>query len=166
MFAHFSNVRSHHCSSNVTSVTWKPIQTEVDNTSQEFKENQASMEAIVDDLKQKIAKIAEGGGEKARNLHKSRNKLLARERVEQLIDPGTAFLELSQLAGYQSYGKEDVPAGGIITGVGSVAGRICVIVAHDATVKGGTYYPITVKKHLRAQDIARYNYISFLNENV
>lgn len=114
------------------------------------------MGELVTDLRAKIAKIAEGGGEKARKLHKSRGKLLARERIDGLIDPGTAFLELSQFAGYESYGKEEVPAGGIVTGLGTVSGRLCIIVANDATVKGGTYYPITVKKHLRAQQIARF----------
>ncbi|VDK66104.1 unnamed protein product [Cylicostephanus goldi] len=121
----------------------------------EYQQNYSQMKEVVDDLREKIKKITEGGGEKARALHKSRGKMLARERINALLDPGTSFLELSQLAGYQSYGKEEVPAGGIITGIGAVAGRVCIIVANDATVKGGTYYPITVKKHLRAQEIAR-----------
>lgn len=115
------------------------------------------MTSIVADLEKKISRICEGGGEKAKALHKKRGKLLARERVDQLLDKGSAFLEFSQLAAYDCYGAEEVPAGGIITGIGSIAGRLCVVVANDATVKGGTYYPITVKKHLRAQQIAAEN---------
>uniref|UniRef100_A0A8R1DGR6 methylcrotonoyl-CoA carboxylase n=3 Tax=Caenorhabditis japonica TaxID=281687 RepID=A0A8R1DGR6_CAEJA len=115
------------------------------------------MEAIVNDLKAKIAKIEQAGGEKAVKLHRSRGKMLARERIDALVDSGSPFLELSQLAGYKMYGAEEVPSGGILTGIGIVSGRVCVIVANDATVKGGTYYPITVKKHLRAQEIAREN---------
>uniref|UniRef100_A0A8C5KIK4 Methylcrotonoyl-CoA carboxylase beta chain, mitochondrial n=1 Tax=Jaculus jaculus TaxID=51337 RepID=A0A8C5KIK4_JACJA len=101
--------------------------------------------------------LAQGGSEKARTLHISRGKLLPRERIDNLIDPGSPFLELSQFAGYQLYGKEEVPAGGIITGIGRVSGVECMIVANDATVKGGSYYPITVKKHVRAQEIALQN---------
>ncbi|XP_019466259.1 methylcrotonoyl-CoA carboxylase beta chain, mitochondrial-like [Meleagris gallopavo] len=100
-----------------------------------------------------------GGGEKARKLHTSRGKLLPRERIDRLIDPGSPFLEFSQFAGYQLYGNEEVPAGGIITGIGRISGVECLIVANDATVKGGTYYPITVKKHLRAQEIAMQNHL-------
>uniref|UniRef100_A0A8C9G5N0 methylcrotonoyl-CoA carboxylase n=1 Tax=Pavo cristatus TaxID=9049 RepID=A0A8C9G5N0_PAVCR len=99
------------------------------------------------------------GGEKARKLHTSRGKLLPRERIDRLIDPGSPFLEFSQFAGYQLYGNEEVPAGGIITGIGRISGVECLIVANDATVKGGTYYPITVKKHLRAQEIAMQNHL-------
>ncbi|XP_023608182.1 methylcrotonoyl-CoA carboxylase beta chain, mitochondrial [Myotis lucifugus] len=98
-----------------------------------------------------------GGSEKAKERHTSRGKLLARERVDGLLDPGSPFLELSQFAGYQLYDNEEVPAGGIITGIGRVSGVECMIVANDATVKGGTYYPVTVKKHLRAQEIALQN---------
>uniref|UniRef100_A0A674PQI4 Methylcrotonoyl-CoA carboxylase beta chain, mitochondrial n=1 Tax=Takifugu rubripes TaxID=31033 RepID=A0A674PQI4_TAKRU len=100
-----------------------------------------------------------GGGEKARRLHTSRGKLLPRERVDRLLDPGTPFLEFSQFAAHELYGKEEVPAGGILTGIGRVSGVECVVVANDATVKGGTYYPITVKKHLRAQEIAQQNHL-------
>ncbi|KAK6744789.1 hypothetical protein RB195_011483 [Necator americanus] len=149
-------VRSHHCFGGVAQ-QWSPIETSVDSSSQEYQQNYSQMQDVVNDLREKVAKITEGGGKKARDLHKSRGKMLARERINALIDPGTSFLELSQLAGYQSYGNEEVPAGGIITGIGTVAGRLCIIVANDATVKGGTYYPITVKKHLRAQEIAREN---------
>uniref|UniRef100_A0A0K0CYT6 Probable methylcrotonoyl-CoA carboxylase beta chain, mitochondrial n=1 Tax=Angiostrongylus cantonensis TaxID=6313 RepID=A0A0K0CYT6_ANGCA len=149
-------VRSHHCFGNSVQ-QWAPIETSVDTTSEVYQHNYSQMQDVVNDLHQKVAKIMEGGGEKARALHKSRGKMLARERINALVDPATSFLEFSQLAGFQSYGNEEVPAGGIITGIGSVAGRVCVIVANDATVKAGTYYPITVKKHLRAQDIAREN---------
>ena len=100
--------------------------------------------------------VAGGGGEASRDRHTARGKMLARERVDLLIDPGTAFLELSPLAAYGLYGG-DVHSASIVTGVGRVSGRECVIVANDATIKGGTYYPMTVKKHLRAQDIARQN---------
>ncbi|CAJ0943186.1 unnamed protein product, partial [Mesorhabditis belari] len=150
-------VRNHHCNAAVAaSQLWAPLNSEIDVASDAFVQNKSSMEEIVSDLRNKIAKISIGGDEKARSLHRKRNKLMARERIETLIDPGTAFLELSQLAGYEMYG-DDVPAAGIVTGIGSVAGKTCMIVANDATVKGGTYYPMTVKKHLRAQDIAREN---------
>ena len=102
-------------------------------------------------------KIRQGGPPKARERHIARKKMLPRDRVTALIDPGTSFLELSPLAGHELYEGEDVPAGGIITGVGVVEGVTCMIVANDSTVKGGTYYPITVKKHLRAQAIAEEN---------
>lgn len=102
-------------------------------------------------------KIQRGGSDKAREKHLARKKMLPRDRVTALIDPGTTFLELSPMAGYELYPEADVPAAGIITGVGVVEGVTCVIVANDSTVKGGTYYPITVKKHLRAQTIAQEN---------
>jgi len=124
--------------------------------SDEFKANAIAMQVLVDDLRAKAAKIAEGGPEHAREKHLSRGKLLPRERVAGLLDPGTPFLEFSQLAAYDMY-DADIPAAGIITGIGRVAGIECVIVCNDATVKGGTYYPLTVKKHLRAQEIAREN---------
>src|SRR5690242_9863171 len=114
------------------------------------------MAALVADLRDTIAAIEQGGGEAARARHASRGKLLPRERVRALIDPASPFLELSQLAAYGMY-DDNIAAAGIITGVGRVSGRECVIVCNDATVKGGTYYPLTVKKHLRAQEIARQN---------
>ncbi|KNC81376.1 methylcrotonoyl-CoA carboxylase beta chain, mitochondrial [Sphaeroforma arctica JP610] len=114
------------------------------------------MKAVVDELYERIATVREGGGAKSRERHESRGKMLPRDRVNGLLDPNTSFLELGQLAGWNMYG-EDVPAGGIITGIGRVSGTECMIVANDATVKGGTYYPITVKKHLRAQEIAMEN---------
>uniref|UniRef100_A0A8C3ERT6 methylcrotonoyl-CoA carboxylase n=1 Tax=Corvus moneduloides TaxID=1196302 RepID=A0A8C3ERT6_CORMO len=127
-----------------------------------YQENYERMKALVTELQEQAEKIRLGGGEKARKLHTSRGKLLPRERIDKLIDPGSPFLEFSQFAGYQLYGNEEVPAGGIITGIGRVSGVECLIVANDATVKGGTYYPITVKKHLRAQEIAMQNHLPCL----
>jgi 3-methylcrotonyl-CoA carboxylase beta subunit len=121
-----------------------------------FEANTIFMRGLVADLRSKVADITRGGGEKARERHLSRGKLLPRDRIDALLDPGTPFLELSQLAAHGVY-DEPIPAAGILTGVGRVAGRECVVVANDATVKGGTYYPLTVKKHLRAQEIAREN---------
>jgi len=121
-----------------------------------FQASYAAMRALTDDLRSKVARIKQGGGPQANERHLSRGKLLPRDRVRALLDPGTPFLELSQLAAWNLY-EGQVPAAGIITGIGRVAGRECVIIANDATVKGGTYYPMTVKKHLRAQDIAREN---------
>ncbi|XP_055968471.1 methylcrotonoyl-CoA carboxylase beta chain, mitochondrial [Sorex fumeus] len=131
--------------------------TQQDSGSAIYQENYEQMRALVDQLHERAQNIKLGGGEKARTLHVSRGKLLPRDRVDTLIDPGSPFLELSQFAGYQLYGKEEVPAGGIITGIGRVSGVECMIVANDATVKGGSYYPVTVKKHLRAQEIAMQN---------
>jgi 3-methylcrotonyl-CoA carboxylase beta subunit len=128
----------------------------IDTNSPEYHENKNRMERLVLDLQNVVNKIKLGGDEGARRKHIQRNKLLPRDRIDRLIDPGSAFLEFSQLAGYNLY-DEEVPAGGIITGIGRVQGHECVIVANDATVKGGTYYPITVKKHLRAQEIAMEN---------
>src|SRR5713101_8392829 len=130
------------------------LKTALDTRSEAFRANAQAMRAVVDDLAARVAEIRKGGGEAARERHLSRGKLLPRDRVRTLLDPGAPFLELSQLAAFGMYG-EDIPAAGIITGIGPVMGRECVIVANDATVKGGTYYPITVKKHLRAQEIAR-----------
>lgn len=128
----------------------------INTNSQEFKANEASMNTLVKELSQKIERISLGGDEKARQRHLQHGKLLPRERLQQLIDPGSPFIELSQLAAYQVYADE-IPAAGIITGIGHVAGCECVIIVNDATVKGGTYYPLTVKKHLRAQEIALNN---------
>jgi len=132
------------------------LATALDPRSAAFHANAEAMGALVSDLKAKLAQISEGGEPAARERHVARGKLLPRERIRLLLDPGAPFLELSPLAGFGLYGDE-VPAGGIITGIGPVMGRECVIVVNDATVKGGTYYPITVKKHLRAQEIAREN---------
>src|SRR6478672_7553328 len=121
-----------------------------------FDLNSQTMRTMATDLRKLLTKLQEGGGEKARDRHKGHGKLLPRDRIELLLDPGSHFLELSQLAGYEMY-EDAIPAGGIITGIGRVMGTDCMIVANDATVKGGTYYPITVKKHLRAQKIALQN---------
>jgi len=130
--------------------------TNVDPRSEGFRANAAAMQALVDDLRAKTAQIAVGGSESARQKHVARGKLLVRDRVAALIDPGSPFLELSPLAAYGMYG-DNIAAAGIVTGIGRVMGRECVVVANDATVKGGTYYPITLKKHLRAQEIALEN---------
>ena len=132
------------------------LKSDIDVNGAAFKENAESVAALMDDLGDKLATIKMGGGEEARAKHEARGKLPARERVRNLIDPGAPFLEFSQFAGYELY-DDSVPAGGIITGIGPIEGTECVIVANDATVKGGTYYPITVKKHLRAQEIAQEN---------
>ncbi|ELK11420.1 Methylcrotonoyl-CoA carboxylase beta chain, mitochondrial [Pteropus alecto] len=131
--------------------------TQPDSGSAIYKENYEQMKALVNQLYERAQNIKLGGSKKARERHISRGKLLARERVDVLMDPGSPFLELSQFAGYQLYDNEEVPAGGIITGIGRVSGIECMIIANDATVKGGTYYPVTVKKHLRAQEIALQN---------
>ncbi|KAF7549901.1 hypothetical protein G7046_g8192 [Stylonectria norvegica] len=133
------------------------LQTNVDPTSEEFKENEAQMSEVMTRIQDLARKIQLGGSDKARQKHLARKKMLPRDRVTALIDPGTTFLELSPMAGYELYPEAEVPAAGIITGVGVVEGVTCVIVANDSTVKGGTYYPITVKKHLRAQAVAQEN---------
>jgi len=132
------------------------LTTSLDPRSAAFRGNAEAMQQLVADLREKLAKIEEGGGEQARQRHLARGKLLPRERVRLLLDPGSPFLELSPLAAFGMYDGE-VPAAGIITGIGRIMGRECVVVANDATVKGGTYFPITVKKHLRAQEIAAEN---------
>jgi 3-methylcrotonyl-CoA carboxylase beta subunit len=132
------------------------IRSDIDPRSAEFVANADAMRILVADLRARVADVQLGGGETARQRHLARNKLLPRDRVAGLIDPGSPFLELSQLAAYGLYDNE-VPSAGIVTGIGRVSGRECVVVANDATVKGGTYFPITVKKHLRAQEIARQN---------
>jgi len=132
------------------------IQSKLNTRSEEFAANSSRMRGLVDELRTIIDEIGKGGGEKYQQRHVSRGKLLVRDRIDALIDPGSPFLELSQLAAREVYG-DPVPAAGIISGIGRVAGQECIIVANDATVKGGTYYPITVKKHLRAQTIAEQN---------
>ncbi|MFH4980089.1 hypothetical protein AB6A40_006798 [Gnathostoma spinigerum] len=154
----YPNWRLRDFSSVVGNEAWGIIKSTIDPLSDDFKRNHEEMSALVKELKDAVGKVEVGGEEVARKRHKAKGKLLARERVERLLDEGTAFLELSQLAGHSMY-EEEVPSGGIITGVGMVAGRNCVVVANDATVKGGTYYPITVKKHLRAQEIALENHL-------
>jgi len=132
------------------------IPTTADPRSEAFRVNASRMGVLVAALRATIDGIRLGGGEEARRRNLSRNKLLPRDRIRVLVDPASPFLEFSQLAARGLYG-EDIPAAGLITGIGRVSGRECVIVANDATVKGGTYYPITVKKHLRAQEIAEQN---------
>ena len=132
------------------------LKSSVNTRSDEFVANCAAMRAAVDDLRAKAQAVRLGGGEAAAQRHKSRGKLLARERIDALLDPGAAFLEIGQLAAYGLY-KGDAPSAGVVAGVGRVSGVECMIVANDATVKGGTYYPLTVKKHLRAQEIAEQN---------
>jgi acetyl-CoA carboxylase carboxyltransferase component len=134
------------------------IETKIRPDDPAFATNRARMKALVDELRERRAWAQAGGPEEARTRHSARGKLLPRERVEALLDPGTAFLELSPLAAYGLY-DGDAPAAGIITGIGVVHGREVVIVANDATVKGGTYFPLTVKKHLRAQEIALENHL-------
>ncbi|WP_439356750.1 carboxyl transferase domain-containing protein [Bradyrhizobium sp. DASA03007] len=133
-----------------------PLHSSIDPSSSDFARNSEAMRNLVADLREKLSQVAGGGGEASRNRHTARGKMLARERVDLLVDPGTSFLELSPLAAYGLYGG-DVHSASVVTGVGRISGRECVIVANDATIKGGTYYPMTVKKHLRAQDIARQN---------
>src|SRR5918999_4165043 len=132
------------------------IKSSVDVRGEEFRANAAKMRSLVEELRQRLAEVAHGGSEEARQRHLARGKLVARDRINALLDPGTPFLELSQLAAYKMYG-DDVPAAGIVTGLGRISDQECMLVANDATVKGGTYYPITVKKHLRAQEIAEAN---------
>lgn len=133
-----------------------PIQSKINVKSAAFAENAEHMAVQVQDLQDKIARIKQGGGEKSNKRHTDRGKLLPRERINALLDPGSPFLEISQLAAWEVY-DDYVPAAGVIAGIGRVSGQECMIVANDATVKGGTYYPLTVKKHLRAQTIAEQN---------
>ena len=137
------------------------LQTQLNNRSAEFLANAAALQVVVDDLRVQLKKSAAGGGEKAKAKHVARGKLPPRERVQMLLGPGTPFLELAPLAAHAMYlnkeGIEDAPCAGMIAGIGRVQGVDCMIVCNDATVKGGTYYPMTVKKHLRAQEVAQQN---------
>jgi 3-methylcrotonyl-CoA carboxylase beta subunit len=139
-----------------TGITMTAIKSALSSSSAAFKTNADAMRKLADELKGRLAAAALGGDERSRKRHTERGKLLPRDRVERLIDPGSPFLELSPLAAFGMY-DGDIHGAGIITGIGRVSGRECVIVSNDATIKGGTYYPITVKKHLRAQEIAREN---------
>jgi acetyl-CoA carboxylase carboxyltransferase component len=132
------------------------LTSQVDRASDVYTRRRERMEALVAELRERTAEVARGGGERATERHRSRGKLTARERVDRLVDPDNAFLELSALAAWDMY-EGQAPAAGIVTGIGIVEGRECVIVANDATVKGGTYFPLTVKKHLRAQEVAAQN---------
>ena len=133
----------------------------IDSASPEFKQNVSHHRALANELKQRLAKVREGGGEKYRKRQESQGKLFVRERIERLLDPGSPFLELSALAATDLYDNEG-PGGGIVTGIGRVSNREVLIVANDATVKGGSYFPMTVKKHLRAQQIAEENHLPCL----
>ncbi|MDD0817001.1 carboxyl transferase domain-containing protein [Curvibacter sp. HBC28] len=135
------------------------LDSQLNPRSADFQANVSAMQALVDDLGVQVAKAAAGGGEAARAKHTARGKLLPRERVQMLLDPGTPFLELSPLAAHGMY-NGDAPCSGVITGIGRVNGVDCLIVCNDATVKGGTYYPMTVKKHLRAQEVAAQNHLT------
>lgn len=134
------------------------IQTQLDPKSDIFRRNAEAMQQQVQDLKQKLSAIYQGGNETARARHSEHGKLLPRDRIQLLLDSGSDFLELSALAGFELY-EDEIPAAGIITGVGRIHGIECMLIVNDATVKGGTYYPITVKKHLRAQEIAAENHM-------
>ena len=133
-----------------------PLTTSIDPASADFKSNEAAMADVIADLRRVTAEAQLGGGEASRERHEGRGKMLVRDRIDTLLDPGSPFLELSPLAAYGMY-DDNIASAGIVTGIGRVAGRECLIVANDATVKGGTYFPLTVKKHLRAQEIARAN---------
>ncbi len=135
------------------------LESHVDRNAPEFAANAARLRGLVDDLRARLVAVRAGGGPEATAKHRARNKLTARERIERLLDPGSPFLELSALAANGMY-RDASPGAGIVTGIGIVEGRHCVIVANDATVKGGTYYPMTVKKHLRAQEIAEQNHLA------
>jgi acetyl-CoA carboxylase carboxyltransferase component len=132
------------------------LTSQLDREAEEFTRRRERMEALLAEVQERTAQVARGGGEKAMERHRSRGKLPARERIDRLVDPGTAFLELNALAAWDMYGG-DAPSAGIVTGIGVVEGRECVVVANDATVKGGSYFPLTVKKHLRAQEVAEQN---------
>ena len=125
------------------------LTSQVNPQSDAYKQNQQGMQNVVDDLQKTIATILKGGGEKYVARHKAKGKLLARERIDALLDADSPFLEIGQLAAHNVYG-EDVPCAGVVAGIGLIHGSECMVVANDATVKGGSYYPLTVKKHLRA----------------
>ena len=140
------------------------LRSRLDPTAPEIRANHDALAALVADLHERQAAVAArgaGGDERSIERHRERGKMPVRERIERLLDPGSAFLELSALAANGLYGDE-APSAGIVTGIGKVEGTTCVIVANDATVKGGTYYPMTVKKHLRAQEIAEQNHLPCL----
>ena len=137
------------------------IDSSINTRSEAYQANAAAMRKLVSDLRERVARASLGGGEQARDKHLARGKLLPRDRVDSLLDPGSPFLEFSPLAGCGVYqdpdGTDAAPGAGLITGIGRVSGQLCVVVCNDATVKGGTYFPLTVKKHLRAQEIAEQN---------
>src|SRR5687767_4646571 len=134
----------------------EPLDSQIRTDRDEFRDNTERMSRLVAELRSRLEEIKQGGGERALQRHRDQGKLPARERIDELLDPGSPFLELSPLAAWSMY-DGDAPAAGLITGIGRVSGREVLIVANDATVKGGTYYPLTVKKHVRAQQIALEN---------
>jgi len=134
------------------------LTSQIGRSAEGFEQRRTRMEQLVAELRERTAQVARGGGERATERHRSRGKLTARERVDLLVDPGSAFLELNALAAYDVY-EGQAPAAGLVTGIGVIEGRECVVVANDATVKGGTYFPLTVKKHLRAQEVADQNHL-------
>ena len=152
-FRQWGSIRTISNSSNQFPV----LEDTVETWSADFKENKAEMASLVANLDSVLDDIKQGGGPQLRERHEKRNKLFVRDRIENLIDSGSTFLEVGTMAGLEMYGKDKVPCGGVVTGIGKVCNREVMIVANDATVKGGTYYPITVKKHLRAQEIAAAN---------
>ena len=141
------------------------IESRIDTASQDFTCNRHQMQAQVDDLMQALAQVRQGGSERARAKHLERGKLLPRQRIQLLLDKGSAFLELSPLAALDLY-ENQVPSAGIITGIGQIHGREVMVIANDATVKGGSYYPLTIKKHLRAQHIAAENRLPDLSKRL
>ncbi len=134
------------------------IETQINPNDDSYRENAAYHRALAEELRTRLAQARQGGGEKYRHRHEAQGKLFVRERIDKLLDPGSPFLELSPLAAWEMY-ESGAPGAGIVTGIGRVSRRECLIVANDATVKGGTYYPLTVKKHLRAQEIAEENHL-------
>src|SRR6266498_246523 len=134
------------------------LSSSIDSSSPEFKQNSEHHKGLANELKERLTRVREGGGEKYRKRQEEQGKLFVRERIERLLDPGSPFLEMSPLAAWDLYDNH-APAAGIVTGVGRVSGREVMVVANDATVKGGTYYPVTVKKHVRAQQIALDNHL-------
>jgi acetyl-CoA carboxylase carboxyltransferase component len=155
-FVQFQPITGETASAAGTLTPVSVLNTHVERDSDVFATRRKRMQALVDEVRERTAQIARGGGEKAVERHRSRGKLTARERVDRLLDPGSAFLELNALAAWDMYDGQ-APAAGIVTGVGVVEGQECVVVANDATVKGGSYFPLTVKKHLRAQEVAEQN---------
>jgi len=156
--SNFQQLQGNTTSARATLIVVGVLSSRVERESDVFAERSDRMAALVAELRERTAQIARGGGEKAIERHRSRGKLTARERVDRLLDPGSAFLELGALAAWELYDGQ-APSAGIVTGIGVVEGQQCVVVANDATVKGGTYFPLTVKKHLRAQEVAEQNHL-------
>src|SRR5262245_38334633 len=134
------------------------LESHINTDAPEYRDNHARMQGLVEELRARVAQARKGGPEKAHERLKEQGKLFVRDRIQRLLDPATPFLELSTLAAFGMY-EDQAPAAGLVTGIGRVAGREVMVVANDATVKGGTYFPITVKKHVRAQEIALENHL-------